>query len=90
MEDSTMAKENAIVTPPAAAREFVIPVDLLKMFKNDVRTKPHILPTNGWIVFDRAMLISILRGNDAVARTEMAKQLEKSGEAGGELVMFGG
>ena len=79
-----MAKENA------AAKEFVIPVDLLKMFKNDVRTIPHILPTNGWIVFDRAMLISILRGNDAVARTEMAKQLEKYGEAGGELVMFGG
>ena len=82
-----MTHETPHTTPPA--REFVIPVDLLKAFKNDVRTIPQILPSNGWILFDRAMLVSILRGNDVAARTEMAKQLEKYGEAGGELVMIG-
>ena len=82
-----MTKETATVT--ALAREFVIPADLLRSFKSDIRTIPHHLPVNGWIVFDRAMLISVLKGNDAVARDELAKQLERYGEAGGELVMMG-
>ena len=83
-----MTKETVPATPLAAAREFVIPADLLRSFKNDIRTLPHVLPTNGWIVFDRAMLVSILRGNDVAARLDMAKQIEKYGEAGGELVMM--
>ncbi|GAB6269064.1 MAG: hypothetical protein PHW12_02050 [Smithella sp.] len=69
-------------------KEFKIPVELLKAFKNDVRTIPHILPINGWIVFDRGMLISILRGEDKTARINLAKQLEKLGEQGGELIVM--
>ncbi len=72
----------------AVSRDFKIPVDLLKTFKTDVRTLPHILPTNGWITFDRAMLLSVLRGNDAEARLGLAKAIEKFGENGGELVLM--
>jgi len=72
----------------SANKGFNIPLDLLKHFKNDVRTIPHVLPSNGWIVFDQAMLVSILRSNDAAARTELAKHLEHYAEVGGELVMF--
>jgi hypothetical protein len=75
--------------PTARPKEFTIPVDLLKSFKAEVRFVPQVLPINGWILFDRAMLVAILRGNDATARMEMAKQLERLGEAGGELVIMG-
>jgi len=70
-----------------AAREYTIPIDLLRNFKNDVRTIPHVLPTNGWIVFDRAMLVSVLRGDNAAARADLAKQIEKLGEVA-ELVIL--
>ena len=73
--------------PKTPAREFAIPLDLMKNFKSDVRTIPHVLPTNGWIVFDRAMLISVLRGDNPAARADLAKQLEKFGEVG-ELVIM--
>ena len=85
MEGLTMEKENPTLRP----KEFTIPVELLKAFRNDVRTLPHILPTNGWIIFDRAMLTSILRGDDLKARTELAKQIDKLAEIGGELVIMG-
>ncbi len=69
-------------------KEFTIPAELLKMFKGDVRTLPHVLPTNGWITFDRAMLVSILRSGDAAARANLANQIEKLGKSGGELVIM--
>jgi hypothetical protein len=84
MEDSTMPKA-AITEEP---KGFAIPVDLLKSFRSDVRTIPHNLPHNGYIVFDRAMLTSILRGNDVEARTQLAAQIDKVGAAGGELVII--
>ena len=71
------------------AGSFSIPADLLKTFKADVRVLPHVLPTNGWIVFDREMLISVLRDNNAAVRTELANQIARFGESGGELVMMG-
>ena len=58
--------------PKTPAREFAISLDLLKNFKTDVRTIPLVLPTNGWIVFDRAMLISALRGDNPAARARLA------------------
>jgi len=78
----------ALATSTSTSKEFTIPVDLLRNFKSDIRTIPHVLPTNGWIVFDRNMLISILRGNDVNARAELAKEIEKYAEGGGELVMM--
>jgi hypothetical protein len=72
----------------AAGREFSVPIDLIKHFKADVRTIPHVLPTNGYIVFDHAMLVAVLRGGDATVRAELAKALDKYAEKGGELVMI--
>ncbi len=71
-----------------ASKPFAVPVDLLKAFKNEVRFIPHVLPANGWIIFDRAMLVSVLRGDDAKARQELARQIEGLGKVGGELVII--
>jgi hypothetical protein len=82
-----MPKETqTTVTPPG--REFAIPVDLLKTFNNDIRTLPHVNPSNGYIIFDRKMLVSVLRGNDVEKRMEVAKHLEKLGNVGGALVIM--
>jgi hypothetical protein len=74
------------VTP--SGKEFTIPIDLLKTFHTDVRMFPVVKPTNGYIIFDREMLISVLRSNDAVKQKEVATQLEKLGKAGGSLVIM--
>lgn len=66
---------------------FTVPVDLVKTFKTDIRTIPNNLPHNGYIIFDRAMLAEILRGNDAEARHALAAQIDKLGAAGGELLI---
>ncbi len=71
------------------SKEFVVPVELLQTFKKEVRFIPHVLPANGWIIFDRAMLVSVLRGNDAEARKKVADSIEGLGKAGGELVIMG-
>jgi len=76
------------VTP--SGREFCIPVGLLKTFKNDVRRLPEIPHNNGYIIFDREMLISVLRGDDVKMRMEVANQLEKMGKVGGELLIVQG
>jgi len=75
-------------TGTQSPRQFAIPADLMKMYKEDIRTLPHILPINGWIVFDRAMLVSILRSDDVEKRMNLANQLEKLDKAGGELVIM--
>jgi hypothetical protein len=82
MEELAMAKK-------AQSNEFKIPLALLKAFKSDVRTIPKDLAPNGYIIFDHAMLTSILRSNDEAARIELAKQLDKMAEAGGKLVVMG-
>jgi hypothetical protein len=84
MEDLAMDKES----PAAAPKEFTVPLDLLKSFQRDMRFIPHVLPINGWIIFDRAMLESILLSNDAEARKNLVKQLDKFYAAGGNLVMM--
>jgi hypothetical protein len=71
-----------------ALKPFAVPTDLLKTFKNEVRFVPHVLPANGWIIFDRAMLISVLTEGDAKARQELARHMEGLGKAGGELVII--
>jgi hypothetical protein len=84
MEDSQMTKQKV----SARAPQFRIPLELLKAFKSDVRTLPNALPNNGYIVFDRAMLVSILRSNDVEARTALAKGIDELGKSGGELVIM--
>jgi len=78
-----------VTKPGAPARaEFAVPLALLQMFKRDVRVfsaEPH---PNGYITFDREMLISILRSNDVEKQHELAKQIEVMGKVGGELVIM--
>lgn len=70
-----------------AARNFAVPVGLLRVFKNDIRRIPEIPHANGWIIFDKEMLVSVLRNNDIKERTELARQIEMMGKAGGELMI---
>jgi hypothetical protein len=78
-------------TPVAAAmikKEFAVPVGLLKLFQNDMRVFPVDPHPNGYITFDRRMLISILRSKDAEKQLELAKQIEIMRDAGVELVVM--
>lgn len=70
------------------AGEFTIPVDLVKAFRTDVRFVPQHLPNNGYMVFDHAMLTSILLGDDVKARQNLARQLDELNRAGGQLVVM--
>ncbi len=70
------------------APEFTIPVDLLKAFRSDVRFLPQHLPNNGYMVFDHAMLSSILLSDDREARQTLARQLDRLEQAGGQLVVM--
>jgi len=54
-----------------------IPTELLTAFQKDVRFVPNHLPVAGYITFDRAMLLSILRTQDSAARERMVVALEK-------------
>jgi hypothetical protein len=54
-----------------------IPVELLTAFHKDVRFIPNHLPVAGYITFDRAMLISILRSQDVAAKERFITALEK-------------
>jgi hypothetical protein len=54
-----------------------IPTELLTAFQKDVRFVPNHLPVAGYITFDRAMLLSILRTQDPAARDRMVAALEK-------------
>ncbi len=63
-------------TEATAVRQFAVPVNLLKMFKSDVRIFPPTPNPTGYITFDREMLISILRSNDVEKQKELAKQIE--------------
>jgi hypothetical protein len=78
-------------TPVAVAmikKEFAVPVGLLKLFQNDMRVFPVDPHPNGYITFDRRMLISILRSKDAEKQLELAKQIEIMRDAGVELVVM--
>ncbi len=74
-------------TATPSVREFVVPVELMKTFKADVRFLPHVLPINGWIIFDRAMLVAALRSNNPEERMNLATQIDKLGKIGGELIL---
>ncbi|MGD0547730.1 MAG: hypothetical protein ABR991_07850 [Terracidiphilus sp.] len=54
-----------------------IPSELLSAFQTDVRFIPNHLPVAGYITFDRAMLISILRSQDDAAKERFITALEK-------------
>ncbi len=82
-----MQKETTMATKPSV-REFVVPIELLKTFKADIRVLPPHLPTNGYIGFDQDMLVAVLRSNNKEERENLANQLDKLGKAGGELVIM--
>lgn len=67
---------------------FTIPIDLVKAFRTDVRFVPQHLPNNGYMVFDHAMLSSILLSDDVKARQNLARQLDELNRAGGQLVVM--
>jgi hypothetical protein len=81
-------ENEAPVAAASSSRKFAVPVGLLKLFKNDIRIFPIDPHPNGYITFDRDMLISILRSNDVEKQKELAKQIEIMGKAGGELVIM--
>jgi len=76
-------------TVTQSPKEFKIPVELLKTYKEDMRFYPVSPGTKGYIMFDRAMLIAALRSSNMEDRRAMAIQLETLGKAGGELVIMG-
>ncbi|HII79232.1 MAG TPA: hypothetical protein HA261_02240 [Methanosarcina sp.] len=82
-----MTKETKETMIPSS-QEFVIPIDLLKTFKNDIRIFPPDPHPNGYITFDRDMLISVLEHGKDVERMELANSLKKMGDLGGELVIM--
>ncbi len=84
-----MSKQNAPHAAAEAAREFRVPLELLKQFKADLRIHPPVPPSAGWIMFDKEMLLSVLRSDKADVRAEFVKSLERYYEAGGQLVMVG-
>ena len=75
-------------TVVSSAREFNIPLGLLKEFQADIRILPKIDHPAGYIMFDLPMLISVLRGKDVEKARELASELEKMGNRGGELVIM--
>jgi hypothetical protein len=81
---ATVAKKTVTPSP----KQFTIPADLLKTFSGDVRFFPVELHPNGYILFDRQMLISVLERGTDVQRKEMVSALKKLGNAGGELVVM--
>lgn len=82
-----MEKETSKVAMPSA-REFVIPVGLMKAFQNDVRIHPVIDHTKGYIIFDLEMLVSVLKEKDLDKRMALANQIQNFSKAGGDLVML--
>jgi hypothetical protein len=81
---ATVAKKTVALSP----KQFTIPADLLKTFSGDIRFFPVELHPNGYILFDRQMLISVLERGTDVQRKEMVSALKKLGTAGGELVVM--
>ena len=81
---ATVAKKTVTPSP----KTFTIPADLLKTFSGDIRFFPVELHPNGYILFDRQMLISVLERGTDVQRREMVSALKKLGTAGGELVVM--
>jgi len=75
-------------TPERTAQGFVIPIDLLKAFKNDIRIFPRDPHPNGYITFDRDMLVTVLERGSDLDRKELAGQIKNIAKAGGELVIM--
>jgi hypothetical protein len=57
-------------------RQFRIPAEFLKAFEVDFHVIPPHLPVAGYITFDRAMLLAMLRNKDAAARERFAAALQ--------------
>ncbi|MFA5268081.1 MAG: hypothetical protein WC379_08910 [Methanoregula sp.] len=81
---ATVAKKTVTLSP----KQFTIPADLLKTFSGDIRFFPVELHPNGYILFDRKMLISVLERGTDVQRKEMVNALKKLGDAGAEMVIM--
>ena len=70
------------------AKEFTIPLDLLKAFQHDVRFVPQLPHNNGYIIFDMDMLISVLRRGDPKASAALAENMEMLKKAQANLVIM--
>jgi hypothetical protein len=82
-----MENETKAAAAPSS-KQFSVPVGLLKLYQNDLRFFPVDPHPNGYITFDRRMLISILRSKDVEKQMELAKQIENMRNAGTELVIM--
>lgn len=71
-----------------SAKQLVIPAELLKSFKGDIRIFPSEPHPNGYITFDKEMLISVLEHGTDMERRELVSSLKNLGKAGGELVIL--
>lgn len=84
-----MSNEAKKILRPSA-EEFSVPVDLLKIFRNDVRRLPEIPHNNGWIIFDNEMLVSVMEHGSDIERKELANQLRKLENSGGKMIIVQG
>lgn len=82
-------KPESTETAKATTREFRVPIELLKVFKNNPRSLPHVIPSTGWITFDLDMLTSVLRHGNAQQREDLAKGVEALQLGGGSMVLMG-
>ncbi|HEX7287405.1 MAG TPA: hypothetical protein VF532_14555 [Candidatus Angelobacter sp.] len=82
-------KPESTTTTKTTIREFRVPIELLKVFKNDPRSLPHVIPSTGWITFDLDMLTSVLRHGNPQQREDLAKGVEALKLGGGNMVLMG-
>ena len=81
-----MATEKSVAV--AAKKDFAMPIGMLKLYQNEMRYFPQEEHPNGYITFDRRMLISILRSKNVEKQMELAKQIELLRNDGAELVFM--
>lgn len=77
-----------MATSGTGTKPFSVPLDLLTQFKQEVRFLPILQNSRGYIMFDRQMLISVLRSENVKARRAVAESLEQLGKQRGELVIM--
>lgn len=82
-----MSEENKMIVKPSAG-ELTIPIDLLQIFKNDVRIFPLKSNPRGYLIFDREMIISVLERGSDIERMELAKSLKDMDKTNSELVVM--
>ncbi|HVN20327.1 MAG TPA: hypothetical protein VMU05_16190 [Dongiaceae bacterium] len=70
------------------AKQFTIPIDVLKSFQHEVRFVPQLPHNNGYMILDMDMLISVLRRGDPKAAATLADNMEALKKSQAELVIM--